>query len=346
MRGVPEVASTAREILSSSADIWDMTLPWLPIYWDMAILKRYRQAGFTFVSLTLQDWPPSLENTRQAIESFKALAEAESDWLIFGTSLADIDRGRREGKLVLGFNSQETRPLGEDLSRIEALHVMGVRHMLLAYNVRNLVADGCAERSDAGLSNFGRQVVKEMDRVGILVDGSHTGRRSSLEAIELSKRPVIFSHSGAYSIYPHFRNLHDDQIRACAERGGVIGVVGVGAFLGDREARAEALFSHIDHIATLVGPRHIGLGTDYVNVLPVSEHAATWSAIDPSKSWPNAAHAWPDPNHKLIPVEESRCFRPEQLSELVAVMLSHGYPIDDIHAILGGNFRRVYSAVL
>lgn len=339
--------SDVAEILAAS-DVWDMTLPWLPVYWDLEILARYKRAGFTFVSLTLQDWPPTFDGTRQCIERFKEIAAEHADWLTFGSSLAEIDRARSEGRLALGLNSQETRPIGEDLSRIEALYEVGVRHMLLAYNVRNLVADGCAEIADAGLSNFGRQLVREMNRVGMIVDCAHTGRRSSLEAIELSERPVIFSHSNVYSICPHIRNVQDDQIRACAGGDGVIGIVGIGAFLGDVQARTEIFFRHIDYVAALVGPEHVGLGTDFVNVFPVKDHLHTWETFDTThtKSWPDPAHAWPNPSSALIPVEDSYCFRPEQLVELVAIMLAHGYSAEAIRGILGGNFRRVYESAL
>jgi membrane dipeptidase len=324
-----------------------MTLPWLPIYWEIDTLARYKRAGYTFVSATLQDWPPTLDGMRQCVERFKEIAKPESSWLTFGCSLAEIDRGRREGKLVIGLNSQETRPIGEDLSRVEALYALGVRHMLLAYNVRNLVADGCAEVSDAGLSNFGRQVVREMDRVGIIVDCAHTGRRSSLEAIELSERPVIFSHSNAYSVCRHIRNICDEQIHACAARGGVIGVVGVGAYLGDAEARAMSMFRHIDYIATLVGPEHVGLGTDYVKIFPVKNYLSVWEAISASeKAWPDPTNAWPDPTGTQIPADESRCFGPEQLVELIELMLAHGYSSDVVKGILGGNFRRVYATAV
>jgi membrane dipeptidase len=329
----------------ASCDVWDMTLPWIPVYWDMEILARYKRAGYTFVSLTLQDWPPTFDGMQLCIERFKKMAQPASDWLVFGSSLAEIDRGRREGKLVLGLNSQETRPIEEDLSRIEALHALGVRHMLLAYNVRNLVADGCAEVADAGLSNFGRQVVREMNRVGMILDCTHTGRRSSLEAIELCERPPIFSHSNAYSVCAHIRNIRDEQIRACAARGGVIGVVGVGAFLGDVEARSESLFRHIDYIASLVGPQHVGLGTDYVDIFPIKEHAPRWEehTHGNDKTWPDPANGWPDPTGTQIPLGDSRCFRPEQLAELVEIMIDHGYPTDAIRGILGSNFRRVYA---
>jgi membrane dipeptidase len=327
--------------LLASADVWDLTLPWVPMYWDLETLAAYRAAGYTFVSASLTDWPPSWEGTLDAVERFKRIV-GETEWLAFGSSLADIDRGRRDGKLVIGLNTQETRIVELDLGRLETLHDLGVRHMLLAYNVRNLVADGCAEVADAGLSNFGRRFVREMNRVGIVVDVTHTGRRSSLEAIELSEQPVIFSHSNPSALCTHIRNIDDEQIRACAGSGGVVGIVGIGSFLGDAEAGTETMFRHVDYVVSLVGPEHVGIGTDYVKQYPISDFAEWWTAVD-SPEWPHGVDAWPDPSGTQIPNGEGRCFSPEQLPELVDVMLDHGYPKETIMGILGANFRRVYS---
>lgn len=322
----PDVA----EILASS-DVWDMTLPWLEGYQDISILARFKQAGYTFVSATTEDFPPTLEGVRQCIQRFKEAAKAETSWLTFGTSLAEIEQGRREGKLVVGLNVQDTVQLGMDLSGVEALYEMGVRHMLLAYNVRNFVADGCAEPADGGLSIFGRKVVREMNRLGMVVDCSHTGRRSSLDAIELSERPTIFSHSGAHAVCAHIRNIRDEQIRACAARGGVVGVVGIGGFIGDAQARSETVFRHIDHIASLVGPEHVGLGADYVQ-----DMEEVWTAITAAKDT-----MWPDPTGTQL--YEGGCFQPEQLAELVEIMLAHGYSVEVVKGILGANFKRVYA---
>lgn len=314
----------------ASSEVWDMTLPWLLEQQEMATLARFKRAGFTFVSATAEDFPPTFAGVQRCIDHFKEAAKAEAAWLTIGSSVAEIEQGRRDGKLVVGLNVQDTVQLGTDLSRVEALHAMGVRHMLLAYNTRNFVADGCAEAADAGLSNFGRQVVREMNRVDMVVDCSHTGRRSSLEAIELCERPPIFSHSGAYAVCPHIRNVRDEQIRACAGRGGVIGVVGIGAFLGDPEARTESLFRHVDYIVSLVGSEHVGLGTDFVKNMP-----AVWEAFRTQKDT-----AWPDPTGTQL--YEGGCFQPEQLAELVEIMLAHGYPTEAIKGILGANFKRVY----
>lgn len=338
------MGGVAARIIASS-EVWDMTLPWLEVYWDIDVLARYKRAGYTYVSVTLQDWPPTMDGMRRCIKQFEQMAAPESTWLEFGSSIGDIERGRRDGKLIWGLNSQEACLIGEDISRIAELYTLGVRHLLLAYNVRNLIADGCAEVADAGLSNFGRRVVVEMNRVGMIVDCAHTGRRSSLEAIEISENPVIFSHSNAYAVCPHIRNLRDEQIVNCAASGGVIGVVGVGAFLGDPAAESGTVFRHIDYIAEMVGAEHVGLGTDYVKILPVKDFLPEWQAagsITSARSWPDSTDAWTNPTGTQIPVEDCRCFSPEQLTELVELLLGHGYSEQAIRGILGENFKRVY----
>lgn len=345
--GSPEEADAAVAEILSACDVWDMTMPWTPDDrdWDLDILRRFRAAGFGFVSLTLTDWPPTFDGTIGSIHRFKQMVQAEaSDWLTFGTSVREIEEGRRANKLVLGFHSQETLPVGMDLARVAMLYAAGIRHMVLAYNVRNFVADGCAEVADAGLSNFGRKLIEEMDRVGMIVDCSHTGRRSSLEAMELTRHPPIFSHSGVYRVTEHIRNVHDDQIRACAARGGVIGVVGIGAFLGDLEARTESMFRHIDYLVSLVGPEYVGIGTDHVADLDFRRVLARNAYLKYGiTAWPDREIGWPDPSGKQL--RGGKCFQPEQLSELVRMMLTHGYPRAVIAGILGANFRRVYAAL-
>jgi len=327
-------SAAAREAadLIASCEVWDATLPWLEEYWDFHTLRRFHSAGFDFVSATIQDLPPTFGGVSDGIRRFLALAKAHESWLTFASTTREVVLAHRDGKLAVGFNVQNTAQLGGDLSRIQMLRELGVRHMLLAYQTRNDVAAGCADTADAGLTPFGRDVVREMNRVGIVVDCSHTGHRSSLEAMEISNRPTIFSHSNAYAVCPHIRNLRDDQIRLCAAMGGVIGIVGIGSFLGDAQASTGSVFRHLDYIVSLVGPDHVGLGTDFVR-----DMAGVWKDIDAQKQT-----EWPDPTGTQL--YEGGCFQPEQLLELVTMMMTHGYPREAIQAILGGNFARVYGA--
>ena len=222
--------------------------------------------------------PATYAGVLQTIAEWRQVCEGHRDWLVMVDSLADIDAARGAGKLAMGINVQDCAPLETDLSRLAALRAAGVWHMLLAYQTRNLVADGCAEPADAGLSLLGRQVIAEMNRVGIVVDCAHTGYRSSLEAMELSGRPTIFSHSGAFAVCRHIRNIRDDQIEACAATGGVVGIVGIGAFLGDPRAAAETMFRHLDHVVSLVGAEHAGIGTDFVKDMEM-----IWKWMDEAK---------------------------------------------------------------
>ncbi|MDJ0656738.1 MAG: membrane dipeptidase [Xanthomonadales bacterium] len=332
MPGKHSIEDRASRLIADCPNVWDLTIPWVQMYWSIDLLKRYRRAGYTYASLTIQDMPATFEGVRRDIGEFRKLCIPHADWLCFAESAGDIDAARREGKLALGINVQDTELVHDDIGRLEILRDLGVRHMLLAYQVRNRAADGCAEPANGGLSLFGRQLVRRMNEAGIIVDGSHVGKRSSLDAIELSQTPVIFSHSGIKSVCDHIRNIDDEQIQACADAGGVIGIVGIGAFLGDPDASAATVFRHLDHVVQRVGPQHAGIGTDFIDDL-----APVWKSIEES-----GGDAW----HPHGPQRyEGVAFAPEQLKELVQIMISSGYDDAAIHGILGGNFRRVYDLV-
>ena len=326
-----EASSVLERLEQRQIDVWDMTVPWVEMYWSIEVLRRYRDHGYTFANLTIQDMPASYEGVQSEIAKFQLQCAPHSDWLCFGSTSEEITKGRKEGKLVLGLNVQDTELVHDDLDRLQTLKELGVRHMLLAYQTRNRAADGCAEPDDAGLSMFGRSLVREMNRVGMIVDVSHVGRKSSLQAIECSDLPVIFSHSGIQAVCKHIRNIDDDQIKACASSGGAIGVVGIGAFLGDPTASADKVFRHIDHIVQLVGAEHAGIGTDFID-----DMTPTWEGVLSARET-----AWRDPYGTQL--YEGVAFAPEQLRELVQLMIEAGYPDAAIEGVLGGNFKRVFE---
>lgn len=328
-----QIAERAREILKARGAVWDMTLPWVQMYWSIDLLRRYHEAGYTYVSLTIQDLPATFNGVLRDITAFRKLCEPHSDWLVFAGTGEEIDAGREAGKLVLGLNVQDTALVHEDFDRLSVLRSLGVRHMLLAYQLRNRAADGCAEPANAGLSLFGQELVRRMNKERIVVDCSHVGKQSTLDAMEVSSAPVIFSHSGIRALCEHIRNIDDEQIKACAATGGAIGIVGIGAFLGDPQAKAETVFRNIDYVAQLVGAEHAGIGTDYIDDL-----GPIWPGMIAGKK-----DMWRDPSGNQL--YEGVAFSPEQLSELVELMIGAGYSDTDIQGILGDNFRRVYSVV-
>jgi len=326
---VTTVSERAKRLMND-AFVWDMTLPWESDAVDDTTLPRFKAAGIDLVSLTVN--MPTFDATIRHIAAVLAYIRARADTMTLIRHADDAILARKTGKLALTLNLQETNPLDGDVAMVDVYYKLGIRHMLLAYNQKNRVGDGCAERTDAGLSRFGVSVVQEMNRVGMLVDGTHTGYRTTMEAMEVSNAPFIFSHCNAWQVFPHYRNIKDDQIRACAATGGVIGVNGLGEFLDDRQASSEAIFRHLDHIVNLVGPTHVGIGLDYVK-----NTVGFWNWVRDNPDM------WPPVNGK--PHVDTDFGQPEQLEELCELMLSRQYSEDDVRAILGGNFARVARAV-
>jgi membrane dipeptidase len=335
IEAVPPVSAQALQLFRKSL-VWDALMPWSvgtnAGHMD-TVLGRYHRNGVNFVSLTMSvGRKVSRDGVEADLGAFRKELEARSNYLVFCDSTAQIRAAQASGKLGIGFNFQETLPFGTDLGNIAKFYQLGVRQALLAYNIRNFVADGCAEPSDARLSMFGVEVVKEMNRVGMLVDGSHSGYRSTMHAMEICDAPFVFSHANPFAVRPHYRSIKDEQIRACAATGGVIGINGVGFWVGDNDASTEAIFRCLDYTVELVGPRHVGLGFDYVYDI---ESLMTY--VD------KASHVWPPYEGETI--VKHNYAGSEQMVELVQVMLDHGYPTDSIVQILGGNWERVCQQV-
>ena len=311
--------------------VWDNTLPWGPSYADDETLGRFHAAGVDVISLSVMGPEAMLEGTVRQIARVRAAIRARPGRMVLCGTADEILAAKAAGKLGLVFNLQETNMLEGKLEMVQAFYDLGVRHMLLSYNARNHVGDGCAERTDGGLSRWGLEVVAEMNRVGMLVDGTHTGYRTTMDAMAACTAPFIFSHCNAHAVYGHYRNIRDDQIRACAATGGVVGLNGLGEFLDDHAASTAAMFRHLDHMVQLVGPEHVGLGTDYVR-----DTRRFWDWVHEN------AHMWPaGPNERT----RSAFSQPEQVTELVAMMLGAGYGDEAVSGILGGNWLRVARQV-
>jgi membrane dipeptidase len=208
--------------------------------------------------------------------------------------------------------------------------------MLLAYN-RNSPASGGCHDQDCGLTTFGREVVAEMDRVGMVLDLTHVGWNSAAEAMAASRNPVVFSHSNAHAIWSHGRNIPDSLIRDCAAGGGVIGINGINIFLGPGRASLDAWRRHLDHMVALVGPAHVALGFDWVPPpAPNAPDLAATVAADPG--------FWPPGNDYDRPGGMD-CLGPQVLPRLRAGLKADGWAEADIAALFGGNMRRIAEAV-
>jgi membrane dipeptidase len=247
-------------------------------------------------------------------------------------AIAGIEEARRAGEIAVLLHFEGTRCFERELDLIEAFYRLGIRHTLLAFNQSNSVGGGCAEASDGGLTRFGKRVVAEMERVGMLLDLSHTGRRTSLDALAQATKPAVFSHSNSDALWPHFRNVTDEQIRACAATGGLIGLSGSSIYLGDDAVGSETLFRHLDHVVQMVGPEHSCLGLDIVfDTEPLNRYLRSRP-----EEWPDAARPdWPGAHYARL----------EQLVDLTSLMLKAGYGGPAVRGVLGENLARVCAAV-
>jgi membrane dipeptidase len=310
--------------------------------------EEYRAGGVSAIGATVGTQATGL--ALNASEGFSSTARIYDlirqmpEKLQLIETVDDFARAKEKGKLGVVLHFQTCSPFEQDLRLVDIFYRLGVRVALLTYNIRNLVADGCTERTDAGLSRFGVRVVKEMNRVGMVVDGTHTGPRSSLDAIEVTDSPFIFSHSGAKAIYDHPRNITDEQIKACARTGGVIGVLGLSYFIGDpADPKLETLVRHIAYIADLVGVQHVGIGMDYtIGLAPYStleEQEAAYKRVSATGLW-NEGDIPPPPLRNAPEIET-----PAGMRHLTAALLRHGFSYEETKGIMGENFLRVFRAV-
>lgn len=313
--------------------VWDMVVPWAPsVGNDFALLDRYRAAGHAYVSLTVAGDDSGLAAAMHRVAEARRQLRERNTTLMLATSVDDVRRARTEGKLAVGLHLEGTECLERDVDAIDSMVALGIRHSALSFNRNNSAAGGCSDLGNVGLSRLGRRYLTRMNELGVLVDLSHASERASFEAIERSASPVVFSHSNARALHGHYRNVSDALATACAAAGGLVGLSGSSAYLGHGAPLVDGLFRHIDHFVQRLGPRHVGLGTDYV----VDAAAVSAIFIERPDEWP---------------VDESADYRdlrylpPEALPEVVALMVRAGYDEAAVSDILGGNYLRIAAEV-
>jgi membrane dipeptidase len=327
-------------LLYSESLVVDATAPLAPFatiqteLGPQGLVDVYAQAGVTFAVFTVvDDLPNSVEQTVRLIAQNRRFFLSRPDDYLLADRPADVQAAKAAGKLAIAFAFQGTNALLGDIELVEVYRRLGVIQMLLAYNSSNFAADGCHEERNAGLSRFGRTLVAEMNRVGMIVDVSHTGLRSSLEALELTTRPPVFSHSTPKKFAPHDRNITDEQIRACAARDGVICLTGVGLFMDGETHKASAsrMADTIEYVVQLAGVRHAGIGLDYIDMQAMARYIRSNAAL-----YGGGAQYPADGYVDFAP--------PSVLRDVAGELARRGYPDADIRGILGANYLRVFSA--
>jgi len=254
----------------------------------------------------------------------------------------DFAVAKKSGKLAIIYGFQDATPLAEDLDRLETFRGLGVRIIQLTYNRRNLVGDGCLEPGNAGLSQFGRELVERMNATNMLVDLSHCGQRTTDETIAASKKPVAITHTGCAALANLPRNKNDATLRALAERGGVAGIYFMPYLRTSGQPMAADVVAHIEHALDVAGEDHVGLGTD-----------GTISAVELTDDYKKAFAeeiAQRQKNGISAPGETTAVYTfvpdlntPRRFETLATLLAKRGKSERVIDKVLGGNFLRLFN---
>jgi membrane dipeptidase len=325
------VGARGEDLLRSSI-LWD-NHGCMPLRTDdgfLPQLERYRQAGVNIVSLNIGFADISILDHVRVLSFMRRWLSQRSEAYCLVSKVEDVLRCKTDGRLGLVFDIEGMCPVQDDISLVQTFYELGVRWMLIAYNRNNKAGGGCLD-ADSGLTDTGRAIIDEMERVGMVLCLSHAGARTVTDALEYVRNPPIFSHSNPYGDHPHPRNVRDDLIRACARKGGVFGLSGIGSFLGSGADLVDRLVQQIRYVVDLVGPDHVGLGLDYV--FDVSELEA-YLRSKPSLFAPNS-----------LSVAQRGTIEPEAVAEIVERLLKSNLTENQVRGILGQNWLRVARAV-
>jgi membrane dipeptidase len=314
--------------------------------YQMAIEQRsnlieewYRKSGLTCGTRLV----PVYDGTSRAAwaeeEANMSRAARELPWLRHVTTAAEIRRAKMEGVIARYGHWQPIYPIPRDLNEIDDAYRRGLRSLMLTYNRMDNVGVGCTERVDAGLSRFGLEVMGRCESLGIIVDVSHCGLMTTLDACRSARRPVNANHTCARAVCDVARAKSDDELRAIADTGGIVGVVTVPHFISrEKRPTVDAVLDHFDHIAGLIGWRHVCIGTDWPYQAPPGIFGKLLNAtlIEAGFRPEDRAGA----NDSVVGFEDYR-----DLPNLTRGMVKRGYTDEQIRGVLGDNALRVFQEI-
>jgi membrane dipeptidase len=321
--------------LYDAAIVWDAHAGFMPEpSADLDPLNAWRDAGVSHLSINVGFDLLPWQHTLETVSAYRSWIEDHGDSFTCANSVGDIQEAKRLGKMAVSFDIEGVNALDGRIDMLARYHHLGVRQILLAYNRNNLAGGGCHD-IDSGLTSFGRAVITEMNRLGIVVDLSHCGPVTCFQALQHSEQPVVFSHSNARALRNHERNVSDDLIQACAAGGGVVGAVGLSLFLGEPPATVEALATHVEYLIRTAGAHHVGVGLDYAFPVAACDSGTADLVRANPQYWPAASYD----------IAEASYVAPAKLRELGRILRARGHSDATVGAVLGGNFMRLAGAV-
>lgn len=304
--------------------------------------KSALEAGLTTINNTTFSYNSKFHNAVTIISEWYEIFERFNNYALLVNSVEDIRRAKREQKLAVIIGPQNIGSLIEDdLRLLRILHRLGLREGQLTYNEGNYIGDGCLERTQKGLTDFGLDVLAEMNHLGILADLSHTSDAVIADAIEHSKKPVAFTHICCRAINANPRNKTDEQLQALAEKGGVIGVAAWTPITATRDGiqpTLEDYFTHMTHIIEIAGTDQVGMGIDLPFGAFSSEDPEEWK--EEQQTWPAVFGNWTFDQKRVRGFEDLKGF-----ANVTKGLVALGYSRDEIRKIMGENFVKLCERV-
>lgn len=307
--------------------------------WSEKIFRQMRQGGVDAVHVTIA-YHENFRETVLNIEAWNRWFEQFPELIFHGREAADIARAHVTGRTAIFFGYQNPSPIEDDIGLVEIAHTLGARFMQLTYNNQSLLATGCYEEDDTGLTRMGRQVVREMNRVGLVVDMSHSADRSTIEAADFSERPIAITHANPHAWQPALRNKRDEVIRAVTENGGMFGFSLYPHHLkGKGACTVQEFCEMVARTADTFGVEHLGIGSDLCQDQP--DNIVEWMRVGRwSKEMDYGEGSAAAPGFPPMPnwFEDNRDF-----GNIESGLRAVGMTEQDVEAVMGGNWYRFFA---
>ena len=309
--------------------------------WSREIFQINRDAGLDAVHATIvyhEDYDEFLERLKQWQTHFKE----NSDIIFMGKDFKDIEKAKKEGKTAIFFGFQNCSPIEDDINLVQKVHEHGCRFMQLTYNNQSLLATGCYEKTDSGVTNFGKETIKEMNRVGIVIDMSHSAEKSTFDAIDLSLKPIAITHANPLFWHKAKRNKSNDLLKALSESGGMLGLSLYSHHLKNgKDCSLQSFCEMVAKTADIMGTKKIGIGSDLCLNQP--DNIVEWMR---NGTWTKTKNYGEGSKNKPGFPEQPKWFEDARGFKNLEIGLKEiGFKDQEIDDILGNNWFRFYKEI-
>ncbi len=309
--------------------------------WSRKIFEINRSAGLDAVHVTIV-YHEDFDELQLEIKKWEKLFHENSDLIFLGKNFQDIDRANKENKTAIFFGFQNCSPIEDDINLVEKVHQLGCRFMQLTYNNQSLLATGCYEKVDSGVTNFGREVIREMNRVGLVVDMSHSAEKSTLDAIEFSEKPIAITHANPSFWYPAKRNKSSDLLKILSDSGGMLGLSLYPHHLKDNtNCTLDSFCEMVAKTAEIMDVKKIGIGSDLC--LDHPDTVVEWMR---NGSWSKSKNYGEGSKNKPgFPKQPDWFLDARGFSNIEKGLKKAGFSDSETHGILGNNWYNFYKTI-